>query len=969
MAALAVSVAAVSSLPAASPWQPNAEAAGSAAAAVVAPATGATGGADPLVSIRANGYDGYLAAHAGDPRPNEPITIEAESYRRVEGMPAEAVAAFAGSPGLAIRTAESGSIEWEVDVKQGGLYRIGVRYYPVEGKSSAIERELRIDGSLPFREAESLLFPRVWSNEKETIERDNRGNDLRPRQKEAPSWQFAVLQDPEGYFSEPYEFALTPGKHTLTLVSVREPMLVDSIRLFTAGSAPVYEEVKRQYAEQGYARPEDVLVKVQAEAAVAKSSPTLYPLADRASPTTEPSDVSDLRINTIGGYNWRQPGQWIRWEVDVPQDGLYRIAFKSRQTWLRGLYSTRRLTIDGQVPFAEMERIPFYYHANWQMTVLGGKDDPYLFHLTKGKHQLQLEVTLGELAPLLRRVEASTLEINDMYRRIVMITGVNPDKFRDYQLHKQLPDLVDTFRRISGELYAVSAELAKVAGEKSDQTAVIDKMAYQLKDMAGKPDSIPQRLTQYKINVGALGTWMLSAKEQPLDLDYLLVASADAKLPKADASFLRKAAHELSAFFLSFFTDYDSIGNAAEGAHPVTVWIGTGRDQAQVLKAMIDDTFTPLTGIPIDLKLVQMSMLLPATLAGKGPDVAMQVGNDLPVNYAMRDAAYDLSAFPDYPSVAARFRDSANVPYRLGGGVFALPEQQVFNMLFYRKDIFAALHLQPPETWDDVYRLIPALQKKRLDFAFPLEQEENHAVNLVPNDTFSMLLFQSGGSFYNKEMNASALTSETAMKAFKQWTELYTNYKLPLKFNFPNRFRTGEMPIGVADYTLYNNLTVSAPEIRGLWEFLPLPGVRQPDGTIRRETASTGSGTMMLQASEHKDDAWTFMKWWTSKETQVRYGREMEGLMGAAARYPTANIEALEELPWPVKDYTRLSEQWQWVQGVPEVPGGYFTGRQLDNAFREVTNSGTNTREALDDYTRYIDEEIALKRKEFGLAN
>ena len=44
-------------------------------------------------------------------------------------------------------------------------------------------------------------------------------------------------------------------------------------------------------------------------------------------------------------------------------------------------------------------------------------------------------------------------------------------------------------------------------------------------------------------------------------------------------------------------------------------------------------------------------------------------------------------------------------------------------------------------------------------------------------------------------------------------------------------------------------------------------------------------------------------------------GREMEGLMGAAARYPTANIEALQELPWPIRDYRSLEEQWEWVQG------------------------------------------------------
>ena len=183
----------------------------------------------------------------------------------------------------------------------------------------------------------------------------------------------------------------------------------------------------------------------------------------------------------------------------------------------------------------------------------------------------------------------------------------------------------------------------------------------------------------------------------------------------------------------------------------------------------------------------------------------------------------------------------------------------------------------------------------------------------------------------------------------------------------PNRFRTGEMPLGIDDYTFYNHLSVSAPEIRGLWEFAPIPGTVQADGSLRRDVSSSGTSAIIMEQADNKEASWEFLKWWTSKDVQVRFGREMEGLMGAAARYPTANIEALKELPWPVKDYNQLEEQWQWVQGVPEVPGGYFTGRHLDNAFREVVNNGTNPREALNDFMIYINDEIRVKRKEFNL--
>jgi len=131
---------------------------------------------------------------------------------------------------------------------------------------------------------------------------------------------------------------------------------------------------------------------------------------------------------------------------------------------------------------------------------------------------------------------------------------------------------------------------------------------------------------------------------------------------------------------------------------------------------------------------------------------------------------------------------------------------------------------------------------------------------------------------------------------------------------------------------------------------------------------STGVGTIMLKNAQDKEAAWEFMKWWTSAETQTKFGREMEGLMGAAARYPTANIEALDSLPWPVQDYANLKEQFQWVQGIPEVPGGYFTGRHLINAFyRVVVNGNNEPRETIIEYVEYIHDEIRAKRKEFGL--
>ncbi|MBS4178998.1 extracellular solute-binding protein [Lederbergia citrea] len=912
-------------------------------------------------------YSKYIETNEHLPKPQTEILIQGEDFTTIDEMKSEVLTNFEGTNGKAVKTEETGSITWEFDVKEEGLYNVLLKYFPVEGKSSSIERELLINGELPFQGAATLTFPRSWKNELPEIERDNRGNDLRPRQIEEPIWMEVNLQDGEGYYNEPYLFHFKKGKNTITLVSSREPMVIDYIKLYQVEDIPTYEEVKAEYEKKGYKEIDGLQMKVQGESAALKSAPTLYPINDRTSPSTEPYDISKIRMNTIGGYNWRWPGQWISWNVEVPEDGLYKLGVKYKQNMLRGLFSARKLLINGEVPFKEMENIPFYYHDSWDLEVLGG-DDPYLYYLPKGTHEIKLEVTLGDVAPLLRTVEDSVLELNYIYRKILMVTGAVPDPYRDYQLEKHIPEMLEIFSRQSKVIYEVADELARVTGEKSDQTAILNTMAYQLEDFVKRPETIQRRLDTYKINVGGLGTWILTVREQPLEIDYFVLASPKEKMPKPNATIISKAAHEVGSFFYSFIEDYNTIGNVTEeeDENQITVWIGTGRDQAQVLKSMIDDTFTPETNINVNLKLVQMNVLLPATLAGQGPDVAMQVENDIPVNYAMRNAVADLTQFDDFEEVATRFRESAILPSRFNGGVFALPEQQVFSMMFYRKDIFEEFGLKVPQTWEELYEILPALQKNHMELALPLDPPAQMQ-NLIPNQAFTMMLFQKDGALYKDDHTATALDSEMSMEAFKDWTRLYTNYKLPLQFDFPNRFRTGEMPLGIADYTFYNHLSVSAPEIRGLWEFVQIPGTVQKDGTIRREVSSSGTAAIMMEQAKNKDASWEFLKWWTSKDVQVRFGREMEGLMGAAARYPTANIEALKELPWPVKDYEQLEKQWQWVQGVPEVPGGYFTGRHLDNAFREVVNNGTNPREALNDFLIYINDEIRVKRKEFNL--
>ena len=925
-------------------------------------------------SFKRLNYELYIADYLDAPRPDARYVLEAADYSGgvdVTPRPAGEV-----DDEAVLDSDETGWVEWKVEIAEAGLYQFHLDYYPLPGRGASLERALEINGEQPFFNAGHFIFSRVWRDAGE-VRRDNRGNDLRPSQEEAPDWESRWLSDYMGYYDEPYSFYLPAGTNRIRLRSVREPM---RIRRLTIGQYQSPADYATQQAElPGDARAYDGEPLIyQAETAWRKSDATLYATNDRSSPMTEPYDVSKIRLNTIGGYRWNQPGQWISWRVTAPADGLYKLAFKARQNISRGVYSARRLTIDGVAPFAEAENLRFYYSTDWQVYVLGqgearGVDpddvEPQLVYLTAGDHEIRLEVVLGEFAASIRTVEDSLFALNEAYRNIIMLTTTTPDVYRDYRLDREMPQVVRELGRQAAVLRETADSLVEITGERGSQTAILYTLAYQLERMHGRPDDIPRMLGDFKTNIGGLGTWLLTAAEKPLELDYLMLTRPDEAMPNVEAGFGRQLLHELRAFLASFTEDYSSVGNTYDDdrrgdTRPLTIWIQSGRDQSQVLKQLIDDQFTPTTGIPVNLQIVQVGALLPAVVAGIGPDVALWLNGGEPVNFASRKAAADLTQFADFEEVAARFSPSALTPYRFEGGVYALPETQTFPMLFYRTDILDELGVRAPETWREMMEVLPVVQKNNLEFGIPV------STTAAPDNgmmAYYMFLYQRDGEVYQHAGAKSGLDEEAAIEAFDHWTSLYLNYKLPQDYDFANRFRIGEMPIGVADYQTYNTLAVFAPEIRGLWQMAPVPALEREDGTRNGAVASWGQNCMMLAGSDLQQDAWAFMKWWTSDEAQEAFGREMESLLGAAGRYPTANLEAVSRLPWPVEDYHNLSTQWASVRGTPEVPGGYYTGRHLNNAFRAVVYNGDDPRETLLDYVRDIDGELSAKRREFGL--
>ncbi len=935
-------------------------------------------------------YKDYVEKYSTAKYPEAVVEVGAKNYVRYEedgaAVKPEVYTDYEGMAGDSLLTTENSLIEYEVDIPEEGFYNLSFVYYPVPGKNSDIERSIFIDGMLPFKEFSMTTFSRVWTSEVDETtldangvvtkvwEKDNQGNDVKPGMIEIPEWQTRYVYDSDGYITTPLSVYLTKGTHTISVVSIKEPMLINKIVLGHAKDTPSYAEVKAAWDAQGAKDSSGKVITIEAEYATKTSSQMLYPTQDQASADVVPASAKELLNNTIGGNSWRLVGQWIEWEFNVAEGGYYEISLHDKQNFSRGVAVSRRITIDGEVPFAELSNYEFNYEQNWRTDTLSDVNgEPFKFYLEPGAHTIRMEVVLGDFSEIVGLVEEAVQQLNDIYRSVIKVTGVAPDTYRDYQIEATLPELNGKFVQVREIINLALEKLEAVAGKNSDKKTVLLTMRDQLDDIIKDNEYIVRVLGSFKTNVRACGNWITQVISQPLAVDCITISSPDAAAEERDAGFFAGLAHEIKRLYYSFVIDYNNIGSVStdENAAALTLWVGSGRDQANVIKALIDETFTNKTGISVNVQLVDMNTLLKAKLVGEGPDVAIQVantngvagavlftGNDSPVNYGIRGAVLDLAQFPDYQGILERFPEAAYTQFSYDGSLYALPETITYPVMFYRKDILAEIGLEVPETWDDVKVAMTVLAKNQMEFG------------MLPNEQlFASLLYQNGGQYYNEDGTASALDSDIAVNVFKMFCNYYTDYKLDRATSVEERFRTGESPIIIADYTTYNNFAVSAPDIAGLWSFTQIPGTVKEDGTIDRTVACTGLASMIMSDTEYPQESWEFLKWWTSAETQTMYGREMESLMGSAARVPTANYEAFTNMAWPVNDFKALEKSMEWVKGIPQVPGGYYSWRNVNNAFYSVVTTPDTSfpREELMDQVIYINAEINYKREELEL--
>ena len=929
-------------------------------------------------------YSAYYERHKDDPFPTDKITIDAAT-----GVPGKDAAGndplfeitdYMNQESCVVWTNNRGTFTYDFNVEKAGNYSLEFFYYTLSGGSTTIDVGILIDGEYPFTACNDITLDRYWEDATE-IKKDSKDNELKPTQIEKDMWVTYPVKDKEGLFNDPYFFNLSAGHHTLTIEGIRTNLALKSITFRNYDELPDYTAPSQQDLDSTPALniPKNSIntetILIQAEQPLYKTASTLYPTYDRTSSYASPSHPTKQRYNTIGADTWKKAAQAITWNFTVPNDGYYSFSFKARQNTMRGFYSNRRIYIDGAVPNKDMDIVSFPYDPNWYTQKLKDHDgnDLYVF-LEAGEHTITMEVVPGDIGEIMRRLDDLVYQLNYYYRRILMITGPSPDEYNDYLVDRQIPELIDVFNNAIETLYREKANIEKL-GQGSEASS-LQSLAVILKRCVDKVDDIPQMVGTLKDYISAVSAWMRDYRDQPLEFDYIEVFTVHEsnKIKAANGNFFEEFAFGFQSFIGSFFEDYTMLSDTSEKS--LNVWVSLGRDQATVVKDLVDNDFNQHnTGVQASINLVQ-GAILEATLAGKGPDIALFLGGDFPIQCAARGLLVDISEFMDYEDVVKdRFTPTIETLYSYNGGVYGLPVSQTFPMMFYRTDILEELNVKKvPETWDQLIEIIPVLQRSYLTVGLVQPTSNLSSSIFESGDTFSMLVLQTGNNIYVDDLTRTTFDQKVIVDVFKKWTDFYTIYDFEQTYDPFTRFRTGEMPIVINNYPFFNQLTVSAPEIKGLWDFTHVPGTPDdvdingnPIGNISYAANSSSAGAVIFSKCVAKNDAWEFIKWFTSDEIMTSYGRTIEGQMGQMGRFDTANVNALASLPWSNSEYEKISAAMSQTREIPIIPASYATTRHVKNAFRAVVNDTWNPRYALSSYNRDINSEIKRKNEDLAI--
>ena len=857
----------------------------------------------------------------------------------------------------AIKTGEETEIGFSVP--EDGLYEIWFSYYTETQSALPIEMTVTVDGQIPFYELRRVKLKSLWMDDG-VFPLDRYGNEIATTPLAQRVLLQSGIQDSAGWTDLPFLFELTQGQHTLTLQIQEGAVTLEELSVRARMVLPEY---------QGQTAAGDSLIVIEGEQIFSRNKSSIR-AAGEFDPNLTPYETRHRKMNFLDDASFDAAGDEVTWRFTVEADGWYNLGFRYRQDVKADFPVFADILIDGAPQSVESRQVGFDYAISFAFgQVTTGSGCGQTFYLSAGEHTLTLRLNGAVLLPVYEVINKVLGEINGLSLEVVRLTGgVTTDRYRDYELLTYIPDLVEILNGWAAELDETVDKMKTYSATGSGSAfSNLTLAADQLRRLALKPEDLPRRLTELSTGSNSaarmLAQQLQDIAQNDLAIDEIIFYQDSAMLPR-DSSFLSSTAKNVERFVTSFGSQDYAAGTGKAGH--LQVWMGRSRQYLEIVQNMVDSMFTPETGIEVDLSIMpDANKLVLANAAGTAPDVVLSLQYVVPSYLNIRGALYDLTQFTDFPEIAQRFSSGLFIPYTLGEGIYAMPETVNFWVQFYRKDILNALNIEVPDNLERVKMILPELQRRNMNYYFP-------TAGMVGMKVFPgtlPLILQSGGSIYGDTIGDTTLDSEESLRGFREMTELFTVYNMPTDVPSPGfyqQFRDGTLPIGIADLATYNLLLNAAPELDGMWDISLFPGMLNEEGEVLRWTTGGAETMAILSQTRMPEEAWIFLKWWSSAEVQSSFGNLLQSTYGSEYIWPTANREAFETLPLKSAHKRTILEQMEWMTEAPWVLGTYMLERELSNAFISVAVDGTDARRALDTAVKRINRETYRKLEEFG---
>lgn len=863
----------------------------------------------------------------------------------------------------AVQIGERGSIELELNVVADGIYYMCFDYLADSDTILPVEAQFMIDGDFPFYEMRQQVLESQWSTPQQKSY-DSYGNEVVGIPDKVYEWQNKYIMDSTYRYSGPLGIELTKGRHTVTVTLKEGTLLLGNFKLTAKPQVEAYTGSERAEG--------DGFIEIQAEDFTYRNASSIHATCEY-DPNLYPYQAGNRIMNTVDSTSFSEGGQQISYQFTVEKEGNYYLAFHYSQSDKSDFPVFMNIRIDGELPNTEFENCAFAYKKDYNLyTLLDSEGNKISVPLGAGQHTISMQISMEPLRNALETIEQIMGKVNDLSLEVTKVAGTNKDKYRDFSLESYIPGIGDTLIQWADELAAVMEEARTYNPDKKKIAAFssISIAENQLRSLAKKPDELIYRIDELATSTSSVNQHLanlidsLNGNDFSLDSIYLYQEDAAKQLPRHKNVFV-KAGLGIVRFCTSFGKQAYSSSNT--NPEHLQVSVNRSRQHLEIMQQMITEEFTPQTGIEVDLSLMpDQTKLVLANASGDSPDVATGVNYSIPFELGIRGALKDLTQFDDFAEVAGRYTEGLLMPYVIDDSVYAIPETMNFQVLFYRKDILDKLGLEVPDTLEDVEAMLPDLQMRGLNFYYPTARTVGMKTFL---DT-TPIIFQSGGRLYDTYVEDVTITSEEVVEGFTTLTNLFTIYNLPKDVpNFYQHFRNGDYPIGISDFGTYNLISNAAPEIDGSWGVALIPGVKDENGEVMRYSSAGAESTFLFNSTpEREEQAWEFVKWWSSAQVQAEFGQRLQITYGDEYCWNTANCEAFAQLPWDSDDKEVISEQLTWTMEAPRALASYMVERELSDAYNLVVlgAKSANVREALDDAQKNIKRETLRKLEEFG---